>query len=60
MSEPREILPMPVWVVIGAAIGGAIGSGGGSSGAGLLAGVLLGGAGGALVSFALRRRRGGG
>ena len=60
MSEPREILPMPVWVVMGAAIGGAIGSGGGGSGAGLLAGVLLGGAAGALVAFALRRRRGGG
>ncbi len=59
MNEPRKILPMPVLVVIGAAIGGAIGSGGGGSGAGLLAGALLGGAGGALVSFGLRRRRGG-
>jgi UDP-N-acetyl-D-mannosaminuronic acid transferase (WecB/TagA/CpsF family) len=42
----------------GAAIGGAIGSGGGGNGTGLLAGLLLGAAGGALVAFGLRRRRG--
>jgi hypothetical protein len=58
MSEPRQILPMPVLVVIGAAIGGAVGSGGGGNAAGLVAGLLLGGAGGALVSFGLGRRRG--
>jgi len=58
MSEPRQILPMPVWVVLGAAIGAAIGSGGGGNAAGLLAGILLGGAGGALASFGLSRRRG--
>ncbi|MEP6757632.1 MAG: hypothetical protein ABJB55_00390 [Actinomycetota bacterium] len=58
MSEPRQILSMPVLVVIGAAIGAAVGSGGGGNAAGLIAGVLLGGAGGALVSFGLTRRRG--
>ena len=59
MSAGKEILPMPVWVVLGGAIGAAIGSGGGASAAGLLAGMLLGAAGGALVSFGLGRRRGG-
>jgi hypothetical protein len=58
MSEPRQILPMPVLVVIGAAIGGAVGSGGGGNAAGLAAGLLLGGAGGALVSIVLGRRGG--
>ena len=58
MGEPRQILPMPVLVVIGAAIGAAVGSGGGGNAAGLLIGILLGGAGGALVSFGLGRRRG--
>jgi uncharacterized membrane protein len=58
MSGGKEILPMPVWVVIGAAVGAAVGSGGGDSATGLWAGLLLGAGGGALVSFALSRRRG--
>ncbi|HLB39803.1 MAG TPA: hypothetical protein VJM84_05060 [Actinomycetota bacterium] len=58
MSGAKGVLPMPVWVVIGAAVGAAVGSGGGDSATGLWAGMILGGAGGALVSFGLSRRRG--
>jgi hypothetical protein len=58
MSDRRggSLLPMPVWLVLGAALGAAIGSGGGDNSAGLAVGLVLGACGGIGLAFWLGRR----
>src|SRR5439155_17986359 len=56
-DAPRgSFLPMPVWVVIGAAVGAAIGNGGGGSTIGLVLGLLLGAVAGYGIATFFERR----